>query len=261
MSKKTIKNVAKNNVKAVEPVSQAPKVLTDYLGDLPEKATDYTTKEQLVALKTAFEAAQKDDNKAVMAELRAIGVKAVAHLKALTNPPAVKKEKIVTVKAVPQLDRKMLIELAKEAVKVMALQNADGKPFKVTKDLTDAALQERLIAELKDIRADDVVSVAGQDKDVFSLTALDTIVKLGLTYPGAPKAEKKARASGPRGARGSLDTCAKAVVYRAWAGAKGKATIEALIKESDGKVKGGTVRGWVSAWGRGQNLPAIAKKG
>lgn len=52
----------------------------------------------------------------------------------------------------------------------------------------------------------------------------------------------------------------KELVYKAWKKSKEKAEPAELYKEVEGEVKELTVRSWISAWKRGQNLPACAKE-
>jgi hypothetical protein len=52
----------------------------------------------------------------------------------------------------------------------------------------------------------------------------------------------------------------KEVVYKAWKKSKEKADPEKLVGEVNEAVKLTTVRGWLSAWKRGENLPACAGK-
>lgn len=71
--------------------------------------------------------------------------------------------------------------------------------------------------------------------------------------PPAPKAERKSKPdkdSGPSN---------KEIVYKAWKKSKEKADAEKLHEPVAAGVKLTTVRGWVSAWRRGTNLPACAK--
>ena len=182
---------AKPNMDTVAAAHAPVKTLADYLGGLPSKATDYTSAEQLKQLQLAFGAAKADGNEAVQAEIRAIGVAAQAQLKKALAPVVPKAKKVE--KTVELLPRKELAALAKEANKVMSLD-----PVIDAKAGTDAELQERLVAELADIRQEDVTKVKGEKKDVFSLTSLALIVRLGLSYPGAPNAKPARKAAGPK---------------------------------------------------------------
>ncbi len=53
----------------------------------------------------------------------------------------------------------------------------------------------------------------------------------------------------------------KMQVYQKWNHGKGETDVVKLTKAVQGRVKESTVRGWLSAWGRGTNLPGGVKKG
>jgi len=78
------------------------------------------------------------------------------------------------------------------------------------------------------------------------------VAKNGKTKPGKAKPGKTAPERGPS---------AKERVYREWAKAKDKSPqrAEDYQKKVGGSVKLTTIKSWVGAWGRGQNLPACAK--
>ncbi len=54
----------------------------------------------------------------------------------------------------------------------------------------------------------------------------------------------------------------KGIAYKAWMRSKDKSTkIAETVQELVPEVKVSTVKSWIGAWNRGQNLPAIAKNG
>ena len=133
--------------------------------------------------------------------------------------------------------------------------------------------RERLQKELNDPKAlmEDAREVSGKELELLNTIckALNSGGKVkvisGTPNPsGKPKAKpEKGKPSKPRKIKdqpnGEAGPSNKEIVYKAWIASKKKADPADLYKKVEGNVKDTTVRSWVSAWGRGENLPACAK--
>lgn len=85
------------------------------------------------------------------------------------------------------------------------------------------------------------------------------VVEIGIdTVPDTTKPAKQPKAEKP-----AKQPSRKELVWRAWTKAEDKSPKQAEAILAKAKVEGiqlNTVRGWLSAWGKGSNLPACAKK-
>lgn len=71
--------------------------------------------------------------------------------------------------------------------------------------------------------------------------------------------QAEAEAPKKRGKKEPGELSNKGLVYTSWKASKEKKEPADLFKEIGEGVKEATIRGWISAWKRGQNLPAVAK--
>lgn len=76
----------------------------------------------------------------------------------------------------------------------------------------------------------------------------------------ADKAVAKEKTAKKREPREAGTPSNKEVVYKAWTKSRKKASADELTELVSGAVQLSTVRNWLSAWNRGQNLPACAKE-
>ena len=116
----------------------------------------------------------------------------------------------------------------------------------------------RIRAEAKDLRPADFDSISPK---CFTVYARATFKKLGIALPGE-KAAAKAKAPKVPGEKGGTPRtrdgapCSKTVVYLAWK--KGQTDVDKLMSLPGQNAALITVRGWLSAWKNGKNLPAVA---
>jgi hypothetical protein len=116
---------------------------------------------------------------------------------------------------------------------------------------------EQIKAEARDLRESDFDSTK---EKFFTIQARATFRKLGIALPG----EKAAKAKAPKvpGKKGGTPRtrdgapCSKTVVYLAWK--KGQTDVDKLMSLPGQNAALITVRGWLSAWKNGKNLPAVA---
>lgn len=161
-----------------------------YIEGLPAEAKDYTP-ETLKTLRARFEQAKTDGaDAATLKALAKLGKEATAAVKAAqpAKPAKPVKEEVPETPAEPVTDKELAKVMA-EANKVLVLD----PPIKAK----DEGAKERLLKELKDLRAKDLKS-DDPEKLVFSEAAVAIMRRLGVKIPGEGKAKKAKGAGGER---------------------------------------------------------------
>lgn len=227
---------AKPTPKAAPAKAPAAKdILTTLFEGLPEDPKACTV-EQVKLLQSRYSPIKDTLTDEIRLKVREYGTAAT---KAAAAKPAVKQEPT----------DKEIEALAKEMSDVMDLEPVIE--FGVPDTLN------RIRAEAKDLRPSDFDSISPK---CFTVHARATFKKLGIALPG----EKAAKAKAPKvpGKKGGTPRtrdgapCSKTVVYLAWK--KGQTDVDKLMSLPGQNAALITVRGWLSAWKNGKNLPAVA---
>lgn len=166
-----------------------------------------------------------------------------------------------------------LTEGAKGPVKRLATKinqiNKWGKG-REPKDPENVALLANVLAVIEDKGEIEVVAdLADQAANAPAAPKAKAPAKGDKSSPKPPAKEEKGEPTKPKAkpkeeklpaVNAEIRPSNKGTVYQAWAGDKDMAA-EDLCKLVKNQVKQTTIKHWLSAWKRGENLPAVAKNG
>lgn len=128
----------------------------------------------------------------------------------------------------------------------------------------EASAEEKPVSDAKTEKKADEKDAKSETKEE-KMSTKKPAVKKDAKKPAAKTTEKKAAAKKPvvKKAAASKEPKGpsnKLLVFQAWKHGKGETDVAKLVKHVKGGVTEGTVRGWISGWGKGKNLPGGIKK-